>query len=498
MATVTNIPPGWGWLGGLLHIGFFLLVVFHCLQHRREATSALLWMAVAWSVPFLGPLLFVLFGVDRVHVKGFRKKMADDALLVQRRARESENLPLAYWRAVHEAVRTNPSTPMTQDLDRMMDAVLPEHFLLGGNAIEPLVCGDEAYPVMRDAIRQARHHVHVQSFIIGDDAVGREFMDLLAERARAGVTVRILYDRFGCTRAILTGFFRRYARCPNLRIAGWTQADPLKRQFQINLRNHRKILVVDGTRAFCGGINIHQDNVKTPGADAIRDYHFDIRGPLVQELQYSFMRDWYFITEEEPANLLHEHYFPHVPPAGPALARLINSGPSGELEAIADVFFGAILTARHQLTIVTPYFVPTSDILRAIRAASLRGVEVRIILPEINNHIYAGLASRALYEPLMQAGIRIYERQPPFMHAKAMLVDDELVIVGTANMDVRSLRLNYETCMAVFDAGFVDKMKRIVLEDLARSREIVPAVWKQRPLHRRLAENFCSLLTPML
>jgi cardiolipin synthase len=165
---------------------------------------------------------------------------------------------------------------------------------------------------------------------------------------------------------------------------------------------------------------------------------------------------------------------------------------------MTDTFFAAIGAAQRELLAVTPYLVPTPDILRAFRVAALRGVDVRLILPQKSNHVYAGMAGRALYDDLLAAGVRIYERPPPFLHAKALIVDNALAIVGTANLDVRSLRLNYETNIAVFDEAFVGELKRIVLEDLAASRELELARWRQRPAVQRALENACSLLTPIL
>jgi cardiolipin synthase len=481
-----------------MHIGASLLVMSHCLKTRKEASSALLWMFLSWMLPVIGPLMYLSFGVNRVHDKGFRKHVADQKLLAMRRAREDDCLPLAYWRSVHEAVRGEPDSEFDRQLNRAMNSLIPDHPMLGGNEISTLVDGAETYPRMLDAIRHAKHHVHLQSFIIANDTVGRQFMDLLKEKAEAGVLVRVMFDRFGSTRAFLSGFFRPYERIRNMRIVGWTQANILKRQFQLNLRNHRKVLVIDGQHAFCGGINLCKDNIAEDERQSIRDYHFEIRGPMVQELQYTFMRDWYFMTEEDPESLLQEVYYPRIQPSGKSMMRLVNSGPTSEMARIADVFFMCITAADKQVLIATPYFVPTPDIVRAMRTAALRGVDVKLVVPQKNNHVYAGLAGCALYEELMEAGVRIFERRPPFTHAKALIVDDTYAVVGTANLDVRSLRLNYETNIAVSSDEFVEELKCIVLDDIALSDEIRLNVWRNRSASRQLAENFCSLLTPIL
>ncbi len=499
--TWLGMEPPWVWVlvNALLHLALFLLVCWSCLRTRRESTAALLWMFVAWSFPLIGPLLYLMFGINRVPRKAWRKQRADRELRTERQARAREDLPLVYWRAVHEALAAQPDTPAARSLNRTLDAVLPDYPLLGGNAIAPLLDGDEAYPRMLEAIRSARHHIHLQTFILWQDDVSREFMDALAARARAGVAVRCLYDRFGSTGAVLGRLFPRYRRVPNLQIAGWTQANLLKRQVQINLRNHRKILIVDGERAFTGGINIRRENRSRPGAPAIRDYHVAVRGPIVQELQFSFLRDWYFMTDEDPDVLLQAAHFPRLPAVGPARIRVANSGPTtDELECIARVVFESLAAARRQVLLVTPYFVPPREILEALYSAARRGVDVRLIVPRRNNHIYAGLAGQSLYGDLLDAGIRIVERPPPFMHAKALIVDDWMAMIGSANLDARSLRLNYETNLVIFDAEFIRALTAIVRREDAIGIPLDAQTWRRRPAPRRLLENACYLMMPVL
>ena len=493
-----NLAAAWLVATWCLHALSFALVCIHCLRTRREATSAILWIFVSWSFPIIGPLIYLTIGVDRLPHKGFLKRTHDARLLEERKARE-EALPLAYWRTVHsESVHGTPESELDQELSKVIDTIAPDYPLLSGNAIVPHITGDQLFPRMLQAIDQATHHIHLQCFIIQNDKTGREFMEHLSEKAKSGVKVRVLYDRFGSTQAIVTGFFRRYRKVPNFTITGWSQVNPLKRRFQLNLRNHRKAMIIDGKRAFVGGINLHKENTTNPQSDAIRDYHFELTGPVVQEVQYAFMNDWYFMTRESPETLLQDVYFPSITTEGQALARVVCSGPTSGLHTIADVFFMAIVRARKQILIVTPYFVPPYDILLALRSAAIRGVDVRIIVPEINNHAYAGWASKALYDELLQSGVHLFERPPPFIHAKAMIIDDHISIVGTANWDVRSLRLNYETNIAVHDGAFANSLKRVVLDDEAQSKEVNLAEWRKRPKWHRLAENSCSLMTPIL
>ena len=482
-------------LGTVLHLTAFILITLHSLRRRRNATSTILWIFLAWSFPIFGPLLYLTFGIDRVADRGFQKFLTEEHLLRSRKETQ-ETAPRAYW---HNLLPGAPAKNEFQsELNRALNTLLPDHPARSGNAITPLITGDEAYPKMLKAIRGAKKHIHLQSFIIGNDSTGREFINVLAAKADEGVDIRLLYDRFGSTRAHLCGLFRKYRKTPNFQIAGWTQANFFKRQFQVNLRNHRKALIIDGTHAFFGGINLHDENTSNHRSGPIRDYHFDLTGPLVQELQYSFLRDWYFITEENPEALLSGSHFPRIDPAGNITARLINSGPSTERDVAIETFFTSITLAKKQILAITPYFVPPADVLRALQSAALRGLDVRLIVPQKNNHFYTGLASRALYEELLIAGVKIYERRPPFMHAKALVIDGEFALVGTANIDERSLNLNYESSVAIYSEPFADSMKNIIHEDIALSDEVHLAQWQQRPAHRRLLENLAALMSPVL
>lgn len=497
MTAWPDILP-WISIGSVLHLILFTAVALNLLRYRREPTSALLWLFVAWSLPFVGAIIFRLFGINRITQRVGHKESSDLELYRERQCREN-GTELAYWRAVHQSLAAEPRDDFSRELNRSMDHRLRDYPLLDGNRLTPMVTGDQAFPVMLQAIDQATHHIHVQTFIIGNDRIGREFMDRLARRAAEGIQVRVLYDRLGSTLAVLSGFFRRYRNIPNLEIHGWTHARPLRSQFHINLRNHRKLLLVDGRRAFIGGLNLQAAHTTRKRRSAIRDYQFAVHGPIIQELQYAFLRDWHFMTDAKPDTLLCAAFFPDLPRAGKALVRLINSGPTpSENETMADVFFNAISAARRQIIIVTPYFIPPLFLSRALQGATQRGVEIRLVVPRKNNHPMAAWAGRAMYEELMLSGVRIYERRPPFMHAKAMVIDDTVALIGSANLDARSLRLSYETNLAVYDNDLIGRLKEIIWEDIAHSNELNAQSWRQRPVRNQLLENFCHLFAPML
>ncbi len=488
----------WVVFSSALHLVAFIGIVLHALQRRRNASATILWIFVAWSFPFIGPLLYLSFGVDRIPAKGLKKRMANQIIMQQRNKLHEDSSSFYAWHFEYRTPLDGIQNDYSQKLNASIDALSPMHPLLDGNTITPLIGGDEAYPLMLQTIRTAKSHIHLQSFIIGRDDTGRLFLEELKKKAEQGVKVRLIFDRFGSTCASLSGMFRKYGTISNFEICGWTQANPFKRQFQINLRNHRKNLVIDGHVAFFGGVNLAAENITAGGTKAIRDYHFKVEGPLVHELQLSFLRDWFFMTAAPIDTLLNAEHFPKMLSIGNARARLIDSGPSEPPQIAGETYFNTITMAQQQILIVTPYFVPTNDIIRALRSAAHRGVDVRIILPKENNHRYAGMASKALYEELLNAGVRIFHRPPPFIHAKAMVADGTVALVGTANLDIRSLELNYETTALFENETAIDKLKLMIHEDMNLSTEITLNEWLKRPPLHKLAENLAALMTPVL
>ena len=481
-----------------LHIITFGGVVLHALQRRRNASATILWIFVAWSFPIFGPLLYLSFGVDRVSLKGLERQVTNQLLMKQRDERLTGNHALRAWHMEYLMHSSESENRLSRKLNMALDTINPDHPLLSSNAIWPLISGDAAYPLMLQAIRSAKHHIHFQSYIIGHDEIGRKLLEALKEKAEEGIKVRLLFDRFGSTHAYFCGMFRKYRDIENMEIHGWTQANPFKAQFQINLRNHRKNLVVDGRIGFFGGVNIAEENTTSKGRKAIRDYHFKVEGPLLHELQLSFLSDWYFMTRESIDTLLSVDLFPRVLSIGKVKARLIDSGPSSPPGLVGETFFNAIILAKQQILLVTPYFVPSSDILKALHSAARRGIDVRIVLPKINNHKSAGMASKALFEELMDAGVRIFQRKPPFIHAKAMVIDTSIALVGTANLDIRSLELNYETTILFEDETTVSILKQMIREDISNSEELQLNEWVKRPRIHKLGENLCALLSPVL
>ena len=484
--------------GTVLHIVLSLLVCLHLLLKPRDARTSLLWIFFTTAFPVVGPFSYVLFGINTIPNKGWQKQYSDSTFQKRQRLNIRSTHPLAAMHVNKNALRVFPSKGMLTSLNRVLDHLSANHVLLGGNDVQLLEPAGVALEEMFLAIRSARHHVHLSTYIFNDDTVGGRLMDLLVEKASAGVQVRVLYDAFGSAGANMRLFFWRQRHVPNLKLIGFSQANMLKRKFQLNLRNHRKLLITDGVLAFTGGVNFHDVYLPHDGVPGTLDYHFRVRGPAVLEMQYTFLRDWYYMTDQPAEALLAKCFFPSPETAGGMAVRLQNSGPTrDETGAALDTFFAAINLAQKQVLIITPYFVPPEPLILALRQAAYRGVDVKILVPSVNNHPTLQLASHALYKPLLTAGVRIFEREPPFIHAKAIIIDDNVSIIGSANVDSRSLFLNYETNLVVFDIRFAASLKAAILNDLNHSQEILYADWRRRPMVRQLAENFFNLFHPI-
>jgi cardiolipin synthase len=489
-----SIPESIG-LGSLVHVVLTASVVLHVLNKPRDARTSLLWIAGVMAFPFVGPIFYVFFGINTIPRKAFKKLTSDRTFFASwtggRGGHEEEVAPVFHRSQFQVQL---PTASVAGQLAHLLEHYAPDFPLLGGNDVRIFERAEMALDEMIEAMRQAKTHIHLSTFIFNDDVVGTRVMEVLAERARAGVCVRILYDSFGSALSSLRLFFWRYRGIPNLHLVGFSQANVFKRKFQFSLRNHRKIIVIDGKVAFTGGLNFHDVYLSKGRKPGVIDYHFRVQGPVVSELQYTFLRDWFYMTEDTAESLLCEKHFPRPERAGEMVACLQNSSPtSDEMHASLNAFFAASNMAHKQILIVTPYLVPPAALVLALQQAAFRGVDVKILVPAVNNHPTIRYASQALYTRLLMAGVRIFERRAPFIHAKAMVIDGEVAFVGSANMDSRSLTLNYETNLAVFDPTFVERLRLVMQDDFEQADEVDYAQWRLRSKTRRLIENFFNL-----
>jgi cardiolipin synthase len=458
-----------GAAAAMAHVAIAGSVTVHALLHKRNVGAAVSWIGIAWLSPFLGGLLYAIMGVNRVKRRAKRLRR--------------EHLP-----PVAGSSATAVSDPLT-----------PLEFAIGhltgrpsaaGNTIEMLRSGDEAYPRMLEAIGQAQKSVGLCSYIFRADAAGEEFHEALIEAKRRGVEVRVLIDGIG------GGYFWS-GTYQHLRKAGVPVARFLHSYFPwqmpfVNLRNHRKLLVIDGKLAFTGGLNIGAENVEAAKPEhLVRDTHFRVEGPVVEQLTDAFADDWLFTTGEQ---LISPAWFPAQAPAGTVSARAITSGPDEDVEQIEFVALQAISCARRSIRVVTPYFLPPEPLTMALGLAAMRGIEVDILLPENSNHAILDWARRVPLRPLVEAGCRVWLMPPPFDHSKLMTIDESWSLIGSANWDTRSFRLNFELNVELHDAAFA----RGIIEAMVPHKRLTAAEIDADPLPIRLRNAAARLLQPYL
>jgi len=464
------------------------VVSIDVVLNKQRPVSAVLWLGVVWSFPLWGAVAYGIFGIDRIRrsqptwqdivgTAGSDTKLSREV----RKAIEGYSAaatPLAEVPAAHVFEATEPAVRQFR--------------VTSGNRAEFLLDGSQFYPAIWEAIDAARTTVHVQSYIIRRDHVGRDLVQRLEVAARRGVQVRVLYDRFGSAGAHYSGLLRR------LRSTG-AEVRASRTWGHLNLRNHRKVSVIDGHTAFVGGMNFDGRNLpQDPAIVPDRDYHALLRGPAVNDLQLQFLGDWSSARRTGIATLDIADPFPAPDQSGHAWIQIVPGGPDREGTGLAKAYFGAIASAEESVTLVTPYFLPDDPILEAMRYTAWRGGEVRVVLPARSNHWYTTPAARSLYAPLLRAGVRIFERTQPFIHAKALLVDGVYAMLGSANLDYRSLHLNFELNVEVAEAEFVSALGAQLDREVAASREITLEEHEARALTTRLSENFFRLFQPIM
>ena len=443
----------------------------HALLHKRRPQSAFGWIALCFTLPLAGALLYYLFGINRVQTRARKLLTAHPAL----------DCPTEY-------VGTPP--PPLLPLARLGYAVSGWP-LTAANRVELLHDATGIFDSMIGAIEAARDYVYFSTYIFDGGPLGHRFASALVAAAERGADVRVLLDGVGewyslqRASSLFDGTRVRFARFLPPRL--WPPT------IRVNLRNHRKILVVDGDIAFTGGINVRDRYLDGAEGERIVDFHCRIRGPVVTQIETVFLRDWQFTTGDGgPAPR-------HIPPApGAALCRAIADGPDSAFDRLATLFTGAIGTARQRIALMTPYFVPPRELIAPLQAAALAGVDVAIILPAHNNLPYVHRATRHMLWELLQRGVHVYYQPPPFVHSKLFYVDDYYAQVGSANFDARSLRLNFELNVEVFDRDTVTSLASHFEAIRARSLRVTLKDVDDRPVLTKAIDGIAWLFSPYL
>lgn len=454
----------------------------HALLNARDPRAALGWIAVSIMFPLAGALLYFVFGVNRVRSYARRLERSSPFKL-------ASGDPAAAG-LDHERALQLP--PEYTELARISDAVA-RHPLVAGNRLAALYNGEQAYPAMLEAIESAQRSVYLATYIFETNRTGYRFIDALARAAARGVDVRVILDGFGELYSF--PWAGRVLTRRRVRVARFLPPKLFPPTVQVNLRTHRKLLVIDGLTGFTGGMNIGDRHLTADSSRAARvvDMHFRLTGPVVTQMEMTFLEDWYFCTGER-ADLS------PVEPAsdGLAVCRAVTDGPDEDMDRLATILVGAISSARTRILVMTPYFVPSREMIGALQSAALRGVEVVVVLPARNNLPFVHWATRNMLWELLQRGVRVYYQPPPFVHTKLFVVDDIYAQIGSANLDPRSLRLNFELVVEIYDRSFAADLAAHVEATRRRSVEVSLAELRARPLPVRVRDACAWLFSPYL
>ncbi|PWG64579.1 phospholipase D-like domain-containing protein [Spiribacter halobius] len=463
------------WLG---LVGVFLLstgTALHALLEKREPPAAFAWIAVCLLFPVLGPILYFFLGVNRIRTRA-RK-------LVGGLGSSDDGSP------AHPPVEI----PTAFRQQARISAAVTGLPLTAGNTVEALPGGDSAYPRMLAAIDAANERVYLSTYIFESNTSGERFADALARAHQRGVDVRVLLD--GAGEWYSWPRIRHRLRRSGIHVARFLPPRLLPPSLLINLRNHRKLLLVDGGVAFTGGMNIGDRHLRErpDGTPGIRDVHFRIDGPITSQLETVFLDDWEFASGARDAPNAVE------PPAdGDALCRVIVDGPNEDLHRLTMVLVGAVAAAREQVAIMTPYFLPPRELISALQAAAVRGVTVDVLLPARNNLPFMHWATRNMLWELVKWGVRVYYQPGPFDHSKLFVVDRHYAQVGSANLDPRSLRLNFEAVVEIYDTTFGASVASHIEHARQGAAPVTLEELDNRPLLPRIRDAVCWLFTPYL
>jgi cardiolipin synthase len=464
----------------LFHVMGFASSI-HAVMSTRTSQGAIAWAVTLNTFPYLAVPAYWVFGRSKFQGYVVARRTADDhTVLIEQDAIET----VAQYRV--------------PDVDRAEAASAAEGLagmpVLAGNRVDLLIDGDATFKSILKGIDEATEYVLVQFYIVHDDGLGRALKEHLIAKAKDGVGVYFLYDEIGSH--ALPNRYKQELRDAGVAIYEFNTRKGRRNRFQLNFRNHRKIVVTDGRVAWIGGHNVGDEYLgKDPKFGHWRDTHVRIEGPAVLKAQISFLEDWYWATDTLPKL----SWTPHPASDGSdSRVLIIPTGPADDLETCNLMFVHAINSAKKRIWIASPYFVPEHSVIVALQLAGLRGVDVRILVPDNPDHMLVYLAAYSYFDEAGQTGVKFYRYQDGFLHEKAMLIDDEVATIGTANFDNRSFRLNFEVTAAIADPSFVTKVEHMFEDDFKRSRLMEEGEYDRKPWYFRLGVRVARLTSPIL
>ncbi|KKI89192.1 phospholipase D [Bacillus sp. SA1-12] len=470
----------------ILNIVFAVVMIF---RERRDASSSWAWLLVLFFIPLLGFVLYLIFGqnLSRYHMFQWedRKKLGIERLL----SNQLEQIRNDTFEFRNETERDYKQLIYMHLINN--DAVLTKE-----NLVDVFTDGNKKFTKLLEDIEQAKDHIHLQYYIFKKDQLGKQLLQALTKKAQQGVKVKILYDDLG-SRGLRRSFFSE------LRAAGGEVEVffPSKLRWinlRLNYRNHRKLVIIDGQIGYVGGFNVGDEYLGLdPKFGYWRDTHLRIQGPAVYAVQTRFILDWNQAAHKRKIPYLQEH-FPETVRKGDSSIQIVTSGPDSEWEQIKHGYIKMISTAKKTICIQTPYFIPDASLLDALKIACLSGVEVKLMIPNKPDHPFVYWATLSYVGEMLSSGARVFIYDNGFIHAKTIIVDHEISSVGTANIDVRSFKLNFEVNAFLYDPDIAKKLHDLFHDDISLSRELTLEAYDQRSKLIRFKESISRLLSPIL
>jgi cardiolipin synthase len=482
----------WLLLSEIAYITIIALVALKVIYDTKTTTKTLAYLLVIFFLPVVGIILYFSFGINYRKNKMYSKKLIQNEELSKKidsslrfysdQAFEKGNPVLNHHAALAHMLFQETGSPITYN-----------------NQIQLLTNGEEKFPEVLAAIEAAQKTIHLEYYIYEDDEMGRKIENLLIQKVKEGVEVRFIYDDFGSS-SIRKKMVRRL-RAAGVKVYPFLKIRLLFLANRLNYRNHRKIIIIDSTVAFTGGINVSDKYINNDqSGNYWRDTHLKITGTGVSYLQYIFLCDWIFCSQETME--ITTDYFPtndfSKQGYGQQMIQIAASGPDSQNPVILYTIKQAIYAAKKQICITSPYFIPGDGLLDAIKIAALSGLDVKLLVPDRSDSIFVNAAACSYYSELLESGVEIYRYQKGFIHAKTLFVDEELAIIGTANMDYRSFELNFEVNTVIYDKPFTMQLAEKFREDLRHAYQIDPEKWNRRGRLVELFEQLARLLSPLL
>lgn len=469
---------------------FVFIVCINILMNSETPSKALGYLLLVISFPVGGVLIYMSVGLNYRKKELYRKKLKID---------EKE-----YPKLEEEAIALSLET-LSKNKDKIDNFYQLASFskdkslTSSNNNVTVMVNGEAKFPDVFESLRSAKHHIHIEYYIYENDTIGNELAQILIEKAKEGVEVRFIYDDFGSS-----GIRKNIAH--QLREAGVESYPFYKIKLimlanRMNYRNHRKIIVVDGTIGYIGGINVSDKYINNDKDDKLywRDTHLKIVGNSVFNLQTIFLADWNFCANQKIR--YSSNYFPEKSEAehyGNHLVQIVSSGPDSKYPKIKYTLIQAILSAEKEICITTPYFIPDKSFLEAINIAALSGIEVKLLVPTRSDSFIVNTTSQSNFQELLDVGVKIYSYDKGFVHAKTMVCDQKVAIIGTANFDNRSFDLNFEINAIVYDEQIATEISNLFEKDISFSTQILAEEWSKRPLFRKLMEKVLHLFSSLM